>query len=375
MTDIAFPALGDGIYFDGRVAKRRRVRVVLLANGLQFEDTDGRLVGEWPYDEIESLNAPASVLRLGRRKNPRTERLEITDDALAAAIDVRTLRIDRTGGLQRRQQIAIVGWSVLATFSLLVIAWVGVPALAARLTPYVPVAVERKLGAVIDAQVRENLDTQHRGASFACGTGPAKANARAALATMQRRLEQAAALDLPLTMTVVHRPESNAFALPGGRIYIFEGLIETAGSPDELAGVLAHEIGNVAHRDGTRAVLQQAGLSFLFGMLLGDFVGGGAVVVAARTVLQSSYSRGQEAAADAYGVALMQKAGGDARALGSMLGKIGGAPEPGMKILRDHPDTAARIAAINRLAPAAKPGTAVLTADEWASLRAICKGS
>ena len=58
----------------------------------------------------------------------------------------------------------------------------------------------------------------------------------------------------------------------------------------------------MAHRDGTRSILQAAGLSFLFGMLLGDFVGGGAVVIGARAVLQSSYSREVEAAADRYGV-------------------------------------------------------------------------
>ena len=44
--------------------------------------------------------------------------------------------------------------------------------------------------------------------------------------------------------------------LPGGRIYVFQGLIDKAETPDELAGVIAHEIGHVAHRDGTRSVLQ-----------------------------------------------------------------------------------------------------------------------
>ena len=101
---------------------------------------------------------------------------------------------------------------------------------------------------------------------------------------------------------MVRRSDFNAFALPGGHIYVFQGLIDRAQSPDELAGVLAHEIGHVAHRDGTRTVLQTAGLSFLFGMMLGDFFGGGAVVIAAKTVLRSSYSRRVEAAADTYSV-------------------------------------------------------------------------
>ena len=133
------------------------------------------------------------------------------------------------------------------------------------------------------------------------------------------KLEVVAALPIPLDAKVVRRSEANAIALPGGHIYVFEGLVEKSENADEFAGVIAHEIGHVAHRDGTRAVLQSAGLSFLFGMLLGDFVGGGAVVIGARAVLQSSYSREVEGAADRYGVELMTRAGGDPRALGTIL--------------------------------------------------------
>ncbi len=56
-----------------------------------------------------------------------------------------------------------------------------------------------------------------------------------------------------------------------------------------------------------------------------------------------------------------------------MLDKIGGATEPGMKILLDHPETKARIAAINRLA-AARPTAPLLDAGEWAALKRICAG-
>ena len=123
-----------------------------------------------------------------------------------------------------------------------------------------------------------------------------------------------------------------------------KGLIAQSRTPDELAGVIAHEIGHVAHRDGTRSILQAAGLSFLFGMLLGDFTGGGVVVIAAQTVMQSAYSRDVESAADRYGVELMTKIGGDGRALGTILERIAGGIEPGMTILRDHPATMERVA-------------------------------
>jgi Zn-dependent protease with chaperone function len=302
------------------------------------------------------------------------ERLEIRDPAFATEIDTRAAYVDRTGGLQRRQRVRVIGWSVTATASLLVVAWFGLPAIAARLAPSLPASVERRLGAAVDMQVRSMLETGKNGGAFECGTAAAEMPGRAALDKIMRRLEAAAALPMPLRTNVVRRDEVNAIALPGGYVYVFQGLIAKAENADEIAGVIAHEIGHVANRDGTKAMLEGAGLSFLFGMLLGDFVGGGAVVLAARNVLQSSYSREAEAAADAYGTDLMNKAGGDARALAVILDKTGGATEPGMKILMDHPETKARIAAINRMA-AARQSSPFLEASEWAALKQICAGS
>lgn len=364
---------GAGIYFDGRTSARHDATVTLAASGLQIAGRDGRLLAEWPYDEIEGLTAPDAVLRLGRRGSAPLERLEILDPQFAAAIDVRSSYVDRTGTQQRRHRASVIGWSVAATVSLLLVAYFGVPAIAERLAPLLPSVLERKLGDAVNMQVRGILDTRSAGAAFECGTADSEKPGRAALDKLVRRLETAAALPAPLRSFVVRRTEANAIALPGGQVYVFRGLIDKADNADEVAGVIAHEIGHVAHRDGTKAVLQAGGLSFLFGMLLGDFVGGGAVVVAAKTVLQSSYSREAEAAADAYGAELMNKAHGNARALASMLAKIGGATEPGMKILLDHPETKARIAAINRMA-GARPTSPFLDAGEWTALKRICAG-
>ena len=172
------------------------------------------------------------------------------------------------------------------------------------------------MGVAVDAQVRAMLDTEKSSRPFECGLEEREIAGRAALDKLIGKLETAAALPIPIKAAVVRRKEANAIALPGGSVYVFEGLIDAAKTPDELAGVIAHEIGHVAHRDGTRSILQAAGLSFLFGMLLGDFTGGGVVVIAARKIVQSSYSRDVESAADRYGVDLMSKTGGDGRALG-----------------------------------------------------------
>lgn len=267
----------------------------------------------------------------------------------------------------------MIGWSIAATVSLVLVAVFGLPALSDRVAPRIPLSVERRLGDAVDTQVRAMLDTGRSEKPLECGAADAEKPGRAALEALIGRLEAAASLPIPFKTAVVRRREANAIALPGGHIYVFEGLVTQSRGPDELAGVIAHEIGHVAHRDGTRSLLQAAGLSFLFGMLLGDFTGGGLVVIAAKTVVQSAYSREAESYADLYGVNLMAKAGGDPRALGAILKRIAGASDPGLTLLRDHPATKERVAAIDAMAAGlVTPFRPMLSPPEWAALQKIC---
>jgi Zn-dependent protease with chaperone function len=358
---------GPAIFFDGTSSARHDVVVETTATGLRIVGAGGSSMDEWAYAELRRQSAPDGVLRLGRHGETLLARLEIRDAALASAIEDRAETLDRSGAADRAMRRKVVGLSLAAIVSLIVTAIVGVPALISRMVPFVPVGVEKKLGIAVDKQVRTALDTRKLGATFAC-TEPA---GRAALMRLVAKLETAAALPVQLSVDVVRRSEPNAFALPGGHVYVYQGLIDAAQVPDELAGVLAHEIGHVAHRDGTRTVLEAAGLSFMFGMMLGDFVGGGAVVIAARTVVRSSYSRQVEAAADNYSVGLMSKVGGDQRALATILARIASDKNEGPKILSDHPETKDRIVAINALATAGTT-TPLLGAADWTALKHIC---
>jgi Zn-dependent protease with chaperone function len=366
---------GIGIYFDGTSAARHQVTVELADTALRIRAADGKLIDEWGYDQIEPLSAPEGVLRIGRAGSPVLARLEVRDAALATAIDERSLPVDRSGRTERRERRRVIVWSIAATLSLIAVAVLGVPQIANRLAPLVPYPVERRLGDAIEVQVRRSLDTRHDGAAFECGNAEGEKAGQAAFTKLMAQLEATAALPFKLNASVVRRSEANAFALPGGRVYVFQGLIDKAISPEEVAGVIAHEAGHVAHRDGMRSVLEGAGLSFLFGMLLGDFVGGGAVVFAGKAILETRYSRQVESAADAYGVALMLQLGADARALATILQRISGNNHPGSRLLLDHPETQERVAAINALAGDAKPSRTLLEPAEWNALKTICSGS
>lgn len=365
---------GPGIFFDGTTSARRGVSVELALDVLRIRAADGAVLAEWPYDRLETLSGPQGVLRLGKADSPVLARLEVRDPQLAAAIDERSWPVDRSGRRARRMQVKVTAWSLAAATSLVVVAVWGLPRIATELTPLIPHWVERKVGAAVERQVRANLDTHHTGAAFECGNGAKEKPGRAAFDKLMRQIEAAADLPIPLSALVMRQPEENAIALPGGYIYVFQGLLDKAATPDELAGVIAHEVGHVAHRDGTKMVLQASGLSLLFGILLGDFVGGGAVVLAAKVILQTRYSRAAEIAADDYGVALLRRIGGDPRGLGRLLSHIAGTMHPGPTILLDHPETRDRVARIETTAGSA-PTRPLLDGTEWAALKDICAGA
>jgi Zn-dependent protease with chaperone function len=366
---------GPAWYFDGRTSARLAATAELGAQSLQIRSPSGDLLAEWPYAELGVFSAPEGVLRLGRPRSSGAARLEIRDSELAAAFDARAGAVRRVGAIDRRSRVKVVGWSLAALVSAVLVAIFGVPAIVSRLTPLVPIRLEQRLGASVDQQVRMVLAPATRDRPFECGN--AAQAGRVAFDKLVHELEAAATLPFSLRAAVIRRPEANAIALPGGRVYVFQGLVAKANNPDELAGAIAHEMGHVAQRDGVRVLMQAAGLSFLFGMLIGDFSGGGVAVMAMRTVLQSSYSRETEAAADGYGAALLGRLGRDPRALGAILVRIAGTPGPMAKILLDHPEAQERAAAIEALA-GARAGirdgtdTPLLDAAEWAALKRIC---
>ncbi|KAH2840384.1 hypothetical protein KXW36_001407, partial [Aspergillus fumigatus] len=85
---------------------------------------------------------------------------------------------------------------------------------------------------------------------------------------LSNRLRDAAGLDDDaMTAGVLATPVPNAFALPGGKVFVLQGLLDKAESPDELAGILAHELGHLKHHDNMRGLIYNGGTSFLIGLL------------------------------------------------------------------------------------------------------------
>jgi hypothetical protein len=363
--------IGSGTFFDGFTNARHAVAVALGTDAVEIRAPGGGVLAAWPFSEIAPMTAPEGVLRLGRAKSKEAARLEIRDASLATELMGLAKRPDRSGLTDRRTRAKVACLGVIAVVSLAASAIWGVPFVAERVAPRLPVAAEIRLGDAVDVQVRRMLGTGSGDKPFECGSEPGREAGRAAFDKLIGALEHAADLPLPVRAAVVRSPIANAVALPGGRVYLFEGLLNQARSPDEIAGVLGHELGHVAHRDGTKSVLEAGGMSLLFGMLLGDFTGGSAAVTVAQVVLRSSNSRDKEAAADEFGAQLTSKIGGEPNALATVLERLSGKGPQAPHFLLDHPQAKERSAAIAKVTPPAvrKP---LLTTQEWAALKRIC---
>jgi Zn-dependent protease with chaperone function len=322
---------------------------------------DGVCLASWPYQDIRRADAPAGAMRLSSVSAPPLARLELRDPALWPDIESRCPALRGPRGLQPISVVRIAAWSSAAAMVIAGLIWFGVPFVADRLAEALPIGWERPLGEAVDKQVRAMFPGQP------C-TGPA---GRAALGKLVARLQTAALLPIAPDPIVLRSPIPNAFALPGGRVYILSALLVRAQSPDELAGVLAHEFGHVSHRDGLRRLIRDGGTAFLVGLLFGDVSGAGAALFAARSLLSAAYARDIEAGADGFAITVMHRLGRPTAPLGDLLQRLGGAGDAQLSLLRDHPLTPDRV---RRLEEADKPaaGPDLLDPQEWQALRKIC---
>ena len=204
---------------------------------------------------------------------------------------------------------------------------------------------------------------------------------KAALERLTQRLA-AAASDKPMRARVVLLDWSlvNAFAVPGGQIILTRGLVQRAGSSDEVAGVLAHELGHTLELHPEAGIIRALGLAAATQLA---FAGSQGTVSNIGLILtQLRYTRIAEREADAHALRMLKVAGISAKGFGDFFERIEG-KKPGEEsngksasaddlavILQTHPPTADRIAMVR--AQPTYPATAAISADDWRALRDAC---
>ncbi len=264
----------------------------------------------------------------------------------------------------RIQRVFLAGvGSILAAAGLYL--W-GIPALAAVLAPFVPVSWEEQLGAKVVDEIappeRQCTDETHL----------AKIDA-----IMERLTAALPEHPYTLKVAVVDLPIMNALAAPGGYIVLFEGLVTRMDTPEELAGVLAHEIQHIILRHTTRTILQDASTGILIAAVVGDISSAAAYAFhAARTLGRLKYSRTHETEADIEGMQLLIAAKIDPQGMVDFFEKLkkeyGDMPEF-LQYVSTHPSSDERIETLRILAQSFREEPVpLLPDDDWSRISDIC---
>ena len=354
-------------FFDGDRPEAQPAEVAVSGGMLEIVLAEDEVV-RWPLTEVRRVADSAGEWgMLLRVTSDPLARLFVTDGGLLAELP----ELDRSAPPKGRGRLA--AWAVAAVGAVALQIFVLIPLLADNLAGFIPPAGERALGAATYGQIREALDDTGLNPLEICEAPEGVA----ALERLVVRLSGERDLRQALEVSVLDHEMVNAFALPGGYVVLFRGLIEAASSPDEVTAVLAHEIGHVVSRDPTRHALRSAGSIGILGLLFGDFAGGAAVLFLAERLISAQYSQAAETAADAFAHDMLAEAGINPGALGDLFEVLRaehGDSEGVIAHFLTHPGLGERIAAARAEVDAAQTYTPAMSDADWSALRAICDG-
>jgi beta-barrel assembly-enhancing protease len=278
-------------FFDGKSARPYQVQVEVTRQGLNIHLEDDQQVVFWEKESIREVMANSTTVN----------RIHHQDGALLEVEDpdfLKTIRItfpeqagqsiaDRLSAMKWQTMVSIV---VIVGVAVFLLAWTVIPWMGEQAAGYVPQSYEEDLGESIyeamlpgmevDSQRTELLEQMVRRADFKSG--------------------------YPLRFVVVKDEQKNAFALPGGRIVVYSGILEVMKGHAELMGLLSHEVSHVNHRHSLRAIFRQLSTYLFVSLIFNDLSAVSSIVVDQAQQLQSlSYSRELEKEADLEGLELM----------------------------------------------------------------------
>lgn len=289
---------------EGLPRGRASGQLEVTSHEVVFTTTDGKHQARLPISRLELKLGGASnrLLFFSHPDHPGWTFYTSDLSALSCA------SLSQHGHLRRQlrkaRRIRVWGWSLLGGVAALVVAVpllvvLNMDLLSGWLAPSIPVEWEQQIG--------EAAITEYRGGH---GFYEDEQLSAAMNDLMEPLLDGLDSRRYQEFRVHVSRDDSiNAMALPGGFIIVNEGLLEKAGSSEEVLGVLAHEIAHVTEQHGVRNLITTVGVLVVIQALFGDVEGlAGTLVNSAPFLLRQSYSRDFEREADSQGLALLQEA-------------------------------------------------------------------
>ena len=332
-------------YFDGTVSTRRQVEL-FLENGTLFIRGDG-VERTYPASSIAIPPAVGSVRRTVRL--PDGGVCEIGDNGLLAELAKASGTPSPERLVHRWEKSLPLALGAVALTALVVALFLrfGVPVLARHAALALPAATEKTIG-------RETLATLDK---IMMKPSTLEQKRRDELTALFRRVAgaDATAAGCRLEFRSIPAVGANAFALPSGIVIVTDDLVELARSDDEIAAIMAHELGHVKGRHVMRHLLQSSAAGLIVATLTGDVVSITSLAATLPTVLvDASFSREFEREADDAAIAWMKGAGVSPRRYAEILARLQaqlnvrhaktpGDDHPVRNYLSTHPDTGDRI--------------------------------
>jgi Zn-dependent protease with chaperone function len=351
------------LFFDGETAHDQQVSVALDSGGLRFSgDTTPETT--WTYGRLMAIEPHQAGLpfRLTYENQPNA-RLIFRDDGIAADIIARAPQL--RGGFSLKGKGRAIAWTAGVAATFIVAGYLVLQFAPQRLAFVLPDSWRERVGIQVEAQLTEGAAQCNEAAGVS------------ALAAMAARLAEGNPDLPPLSIHVYNFPVMNAFAMPGERIVITAELIRRANRPEQVAGVLAHEVGHVLKRHSEAQLVRATGLQILLSVMTGG--GGDTVSTIAGVAAILTYTREAEAEADDIALALLERAAIDPMGLKEFFEIImaqEGKPSTGTwgtieSAISTHPGTEDRITKIHPL-PDNVTARPALTDEHWQALRKIC---
>jgi predicted Zn-dependent protease len=344
-------------YYDGKTAFRHDADVTISPHAIEVSGKFGAV--SWRHEEVRQTQGGHGCEPVRLEKGG--EAVIVNEDGFVAALNQIAPRSRFRDASKAGKNILFI----IIAFLLTAAAGTGayfwaIPWAAKIAAEKVPPHVEERLGRTFVEGITR--------VAHECGSTEVNVPVK----VIEERLEAAAPRNpYRFRVYVLKSKTVNAFAAPGGYIVVFTGLIEKTDSPEELAGVLAHEMQHVLNKHATREMFQGYSAGMLASLFLGDFRGTSRALA---TMGNLRYSRMTEDEADRLGAGLVMKADIDPRGMADVFGKLPEMPNIGfVKYLSDHPATADRVDTIKRLTAGAKKNyVPLLPGIDWKKVRASC---
>lgn len=360
-------------FYDGRSSISISVQIDQNVDSIFVKDTNLQTLAQYAYSDLLVIEMPTDSLPgvFGSVTAPDV-RLHIEDSKLFTKI------LSQTKTKMRSSHVPF-SWTTMIMLS---IATIGFAVLIFKL-PYnyshlvaksIPQSWDDKFGKYAAKAVTKD---------YAACTNSLGQNA---LEKLVKGLVEASGNPIPMTIKVFDDDSTmNAFAMSGNQIFVFSGLIKKCEDYDELAGVLAHEMGHVLKRHPTEGVIHALGLTLFFKLLSGGFGQLDYILNASNLFLTLHYSRVHEIEADDVAIQILTKTGIGTRGFVAFfnklqaqekgkLGKFHDAAKGIEGFLSTHPLTEDRINRIKEKSSMhSVPKQRILTKVEWAQIKDICR--